>query len=83
MAYADEGDHLKARQLVEAGTILPLEHLLAQAQRERPGRILEIGFEQEDDRYLYEIELVNDKGEVWKLEYDAKTGELIEIEQKE
>ena len=83
MAHADDGDHVKARQLVEAGTILPLEQLLAQAQRERPGRILEVKFEQEDDRYVYEIELVDDKGEVWELEYDAKTGELIEKEQKE
>ena len=82
IASADS-DHLKARQLLEAGTILPLEQLLDQAQHEHPGRILEVEFEQEQGRYIYEIELVDDKGEVWEIEYDAQTGELIEKEQKE
>lgn len=82
-AFADDDDHLKARQLVEAGAILPLEQLIDQAQLEHPGRILEVEFEQENERYVYEIELVDSNGEVWELEYDAKTGDLIEKEQKE
>jgi uncharacterized membrane protein YkoI len=80
--FADD-DHLKARQLLEAGTILPLEQLLDQARLEHPGHVLEVKFEQENERYVYEIELVDDNGEVWEIEYDAQTGELIEKEQKE
>jgi len=79
----DKGDdHLKARQLVQEGTILPLEQIIELTKLQHPGRILEVEFEQEHDRYVYEIELVDEKGQVWELEYDAETGELIEKEQE-
>lgn len=78
----DKGDHLKARQLVQEGTILPLEQIIERAKLHHPGRILEVEFEQEHNGYVYEIELVDEKGQVWELEYDAETGELIEKEQE-
>ena len=78
----DNGDHLKARQLVQEGTILPLEQIIERTRLQHPGRILEVEFEQENNRYVYEIELVDEKGQVWELEYDAETGELIEKERE-
>ncbi|MFC1684080.1 PepSY domain-containing protein [Pseudomonadota bacterium] len=82
MLAGDKDDHLKARQLVQEGTILPLEQIIERTRSQHPGRILEVEFEQEHDRYVYEIELVDEQGQVWELEYDAATGELIEKEQE-
>jgi hypothetical protein len=78
----DKDDHLKARQLVQEGAILPLEQIIERTRLQHPGRILEVEFEQEHNRYVYEIELVDETGQVWELEYDAETGELIEKEQE-
>lgn len=79
----DKGDHLKARQLVQEGTILPLEQILESARLEHPGRILEVKFEEEHEHYIYEIELVDTEGQVWELEYDAISGKLMEKEREE
>jgi len=75
-AFADS-DHNKARKLKEAGEILPLEQVIAKARQQRNGHILEIELELEDGRYIYELEMLDDNGTIWELEYDAKSGELI------
>ena len=82
-AVADHDDYLEAKALVEAGAILPLERILKNVAEEHPGRILEVEFEQEHGRYIYEIELVDDKGRVWELEYDAENGKLLEKERED
>lgn len=48
-----------------------------------PGRILEVELEQKDDQYLYEIDLVDKRGLVWELKYDAMDGSLIEMERED
>ncbi len=78
-----DSDHLKARELVKAGAILPLERILKQVATDHPGHILEVEFEQEDGLFIYEIELVDEQGLVWELEFDAKTGMLIEKERED
>ena len=83
-AVADS-DHLKAKALVESGSILPLEQILKQVAADHPGHILEVEFEfeQEHGQYVYEIELVDKKGLVWELEYNAENGKLIEKERED
>ena len=72
------------RRLRQSGEILPLEHILQQARRQRPGRVLEGGLEQErGGRYIYNLELVDDKGHVWEMELDAATGEVLENRQED
>jgi len=39
--------------------------------------------EKEDGLYVYELEIVDYSGEVWELELDAKTGELVELENED
>ncbi|MCF6238115.1 MAG: PepSY domain-containing protein [Candidatus Marinimicrobia bacterium] len=78
-AVADS-DHLKAKVLFEAGSILPLAQILKQVAKDHPGHILEVELEQEDGQYVYEIELVDEQGLVWELEYNAENGTLIEKE---
>ncbi len=76
-------DHETARHLSEAGEILPLEMILEQAQQHQPGRVLEVEFEKQHERYIYEIEILNPKGVVWELKLDARTGQLLEREQED
>jgi uncharacterized membrane protein YkoI len=77
-ADTDKKDHDRARQLREAGVIVAVEPLVAEAKRRLPGRLLEIEFEDENDgKYVYEIELVDHKGVVREYFFDAKTGRFL------
>lgn len=75
--YASE-EYDDARRLRQRGDILPLERILQAARRQRDGRVLETGLTQEHGRYIYNVELVDDKGRVWEMELDATTGEVLE-----
>jgi len=72
-----DSDHELARELKQAGDILALEQILEKAQQLHPGHVLEVELEKEQHRYIYEIETVDTKGNVWEMQYDAKTGELL------
>lgn len=76
-------DVSEVRRLKEAGAIMPLESLLQRVRRDYPGRVIEIELEKEDDRYVYELEIVDDNGIVWEIELDARTGELLERERED
>ena len=83
-ALADnDADHVQAKKLRDAGAILPLETILKNAKKLRSGRILEIELEDEHERYIYELEVLDEKGVVWEMKFDAKTGKLIETERDE
>ena len=72
-----EDDAREAARLAKEGAILPLEKILERARAEHPGKVLETELEHKQGRYVYEVELLDDKGEVWELKLDAKTGGLI------
>lgn len=73
-------DHHTARELAANGRILPLRQVLDMAEGHQPGRFLEAEFEEDDGHYIYEIEIVDDKGMVWELEMDAMDGSLLKKE---
>jgi uncharacterized membrane protein YkoI len=70
-------DQERASELLRQGRILSLETILEQQQRLRPGRVLEVELEEEDGRLIYEIEVLDEKGRVWELLYDATNAELL------
>jgi uncharacterized membrane protein YkoI len=76
-AALGDDDHEQARQLKEAGKILPLQEIIKAAQAEHPGRVIEVDLETEDGRHVYEVELLDPHGEVWEFHFDATSGELI------
>ena len=76
---AEEGYQL-AKKLRQEGKILPLEKILAIARTQKPGEVLETEFEKKDGHYLYEVEILDAKGQVWELKLNAKTGQIIKIE---
>lgn len=77
IALADDDDHDRARHAVEAGRILPLKEILARAEADCPGRMIEAELEDEHGRLVYELKMLTADGRVMKLHYDAGTGELI------
>ncbi len=80
-AVADDHDAIRA--LVADGRILPLERILERAQARRPGRVLESELEHERGRLVYEIEILDDHGQVWELYFDAASGEFLEEERED
>lgn len=83
--FAQAGDRVKrseVRQLREAGKILPMEDILARARSAQPGQIVEIELERKNDRFVYEVKLIDDADAIHKLELDASTGEVIRRSRK-
>lgn len=80
LVAAAEEDHVTARKLRESGQILPLEQIIERARARQPGEILETELERKRGGYVYEIEILGSDGWVWEMKFDARTGELIELE---
>jgi uncharacterized membrane protein YkoI len=76
-ALADD-DAERAREGVEAGEFVALEDIIRSARLRFPGRVVEVELDDDDDEY--EIEILMDDGTKVELEYDARTGELLDID---
>ena len=77
LATGASADHEAAFELARDGKIQPLGRLLEQQQLLRPGRVLEVELERDDDRLIYEIEVLDSQGTVWELRFDAASGEFL------
>lgn len=81
---AEEHDsHELAREALEQGRVLPLRAVLKKIERDYQGQVLKVEFEQEYDRYLYEIRLLQSDGRVVKLKINAVDGRVLESKRKE
>ncbi|MGV3552470.1 PepSY domain-containing protein [Rhizobium sp.] len=78
---AEEQDEVRAA--VRAGLIRPLEEVLAEARKSIDGDIVEIEFDKDDDRYIYEIEYVRRDGQLMEMKIDAKTLAIIENDEED
>jgi len=81
-AQADESASV-ARQLLKEGKIMPLQEILTKAKVIKPGQVIETDLEKDDGRYIYELEILDEQGQVWELELDAQTGEFVELENED
>lgn len=72
-------DHERVRAAVARGEMVPLADVLADAQRRHPGVVLEVELEDGE----YEVEILGDDGVIRELEYDVRTGALLEVEIEE
>ncbi len=75
-------DRRKAAQLLQEGTIQPLDGFLDQARALRGGRVIEVELESEGGRHFYEVEILDDEGHLWEMKFDASSGELVEEERE-
>ncbi|SDS07348.1 Peptidase propeptide and YPEB domain-containing protein [Halopseudomonas sabulinigri] len=78
---ADDISQDQVLELVEQGRIAPLQQFIDDALARYPGRFLEAELEFDDGLYIYEIEVITRQRRVMELEYDALTGELLEVEE--
>jgi len=77
---AGDRDHERARQALASGEILPLTEILARAGRLLEGRMIEAELEREDGLWVYEIKLLRTDGRLVEALFDARGGELLELE---
>jgi uncharacterized membrane protein YkoI len=69
-------DHERARAAQARGEFVPLERILADAERREPGTVIDVELEDAE----YEIEILRADGVVVELEYDARDGRFLESE---
>jgi uncharacterized membrane protein YkoI len=79
----DNRDHERARAAVQAGEVLPLPNLLQKLQRTHPGQVLELELARDDDRWIYEVKLLQANGQLLKLELDAGTGQVLQAKRQQ
>ena len=77
-AIADD-DYLEARRLVESGDVMSLQSILDKYRTDYPGRVIEVELEEKHGQIIYEIEIVDDRGEVRELYINARNGELLKV----
>jgi len=83
-AFADnDREQDQALKLRQQGLILPLEKILSTVQKIHPGRVVEVELQREHKKYIYEVEVVDNNGQVWELKLDAATAALIESERED
>lgn len=77
-------DAEQVRALAARGEVLPLEQLLDAARNHKPGNLIEadLDWEPEHDLAVYELLMLGADGELWELEFDARTGKLLELERE-
>lgn len=79
---ADSGESpANAGRLSAKGEILSLEKISQKAKSYKAGEILEVELEKKHGRYVYEIDILDADSQVWELKLDAKTGQLLKMEQ--
>ncbi len=82
-AVADRDDHDRARGALQRGEVLPLARILSIVEEETDGRVIEVEFERDDGRWVYELELLLPDGSLVELEVDAATARILEREDAE
>ncbi|MGE0628287.1 MAG: PepSY domain-containing protein [Hyphomicrobiaceae bacterium] len=79
---ADDGDdHERARGLLLNQHILPLEELQSLVLKRFPGRMIGVDLEQKKGRVAYEFKILSENGRVLEVEVDARTGDVLEVEE--
>src|SRR5690606_8515009 len=79
-ALADDDDHDRARAAVERGAILTLNRILEVAARDTPGRVSDVSLDEDDGRYVYEVEIIGRGGQIVEMKIDAASGRILERE---
>lgn len=78
-SYKRDDDHNRARRARERGEILPLIEILKRASKEYPGHLIETELDDEHGTIVYELVIISAEGRVYKLYYDAHSGELLKV----
>jgi peptidase YpeB-like protein len=64
-------------ELLKSGEILSQEAIIKRAAEEHPCKVTETELERKGGRYVYEVNVVDDRGVKTELKFDAHSGELL------
>ncbi len=78
-----EDSQQAARRLQAAGDILPLRQLFDQVRRQVSGHILELELVQRRQDLIYELEIIDDQGVIWKYRLDARSGRILQRQRED
>jgi uncharacterized membrane protein YkoI len=74
-----EEDQDEVFEAVQKGLIKPFSELFDTVDQELHGRLIKVELEEDDDDWIYELKLIHENN-VIKVEYNAATLEMLEIE---
>jgi uncharacterized membrane protein YkoI len=78
---AAEGLHgVGPQQPSHGSSLLPLAKALDLAAEHLPGEVLKVELESKHGRSIYEIKVLTGNGRLREIELDARTGNVLEIE---
>lgn len=75
-------DHDDARRAVAAGEIRTLADILNVVKGKLPGDVVGVKLEREDGAWVYEFRAVDEKGRLFVIHVDARSGEVERIKEK-
>lgn len=75
-------DQDDARRAVEAGEIRPLANILNTVKGKLPGEVVGVRLEREAGAWLYEFRVVDEKGRLFEIHVDARSGEVERTKEK-
>src|SRR4051794_5937440 len=75
-------DQDDARRAVEAGEIRPLADILNTVKDKLPGEVVGVKLERETGTWKYELRVVDDKGGLFEIHVDAKSGVVERTKEK-
>lgn len=68
-------------QMTENGHIEPFPAILEKAREYRSGKLLEAKLDCINQRYVYEIDMLDHDGQIRALRFDAVTGRHLDLEE--
>jgi uncharacterized membrane protein YkoI len=68
------------RAALQRGEVLPLPKILAIAQEQVPGDVIEVELESKRGALVYEIKVLTQSGRVREIKIDARNGKVLKIE---
>ncbi len=77
LTFAEDTTTPDLAELLRSGQILSQETIIERAAEQHPGRVTEVELERKGGRYVYEIDVVDDRGVKTEFKIDAKSGELL------
>jgi uncharacterized membrane protein YkoI len=84
LAHADDDvTPADAARMQKSGEIISEEDLLKRVHAEFPGKVVETELERKGGRYIYEVEVVSEKGVKREMQFDAKTGDVLDTAEGE
>jgi len=76
----EQREHDAIREALQRGEALPLVRILALAQQAVPGDVIEVELERKHEALVYEIKVLTQTGRVREIKLDARTGNILKIE---